>query len=132
MSLLQVASPTLQSATNPRSLTHLSMLDTQTPQIPLNQKKTKKSNFSLLTSNGLGHMKLWSTKKNTQLKDFKNKQKTNTSVMKILPNKKGLFINGENNHLYKYNILNGNLTKDLGEAHKYSISSMECTPDSKY
>jgi WD40 repeat protein len=92
----------------------------------------KNSNFSLITLNGCGHMKLWSTKKASLTRDFGERKNTTTEVMKILPNNKDLFINGKDNHLYQYNISNGNLIRDLGQAHKYWISAIESTPDSKY
>jgi WD40 repeat protein len=77
-------------------------------------------------------MKLWSTKKASLTRDFGERKNTTTEVMKILPNNKDLFINGKDNNLYQYNISNGNLIRDLGQAHKYWISAMESTPDSKY
>jgi WD40 repeat protein len=105
------------------------------PHLTLDERSAlppKYSNFSLITSNGCGHMKLWSTKKASLTRDFGERKNTTTEAMKIMPNNRDLFINGKDNHLYQYNISNGNLIRDLGQAHKYWISAMESTPDSKY
>jgi WD40 repeat protein len=105
------------------------------PHLTLDERNalpSKNSNFSLITSNGCGHMKLWSTKKASLTRDFGEQKNTTTEAMKIMPNNRDLFINGKDNHLYQYNISNGNLIRDLGQAHKYWISAMESTPDSKY